>query len=92
MDSRFVRGKAFNQILLAVAHVQQRQVEQACAEGRTAVDTVAELSSGRAVGYIRDLRRRLRPYGADAVVRDFNEHAVTKLPVLEPAERRAGHR
>jgi hypothetical protein len=41
MDGRYVRGKAFNQTLLAVAHVQQKHVDQACSEGRAAVDHVA---------------------------------------------------
>jgi hypothetical protein len=92
MDGRYVRGKAFNQTLLAVSHVQQKQIDQACAEGRTAVQLVGKLSSGRAVGYLRDLRRRLQPYASSAVVRDFNDYAVTTLPGLAPAGTRAEHR
>jgi tetratricopeptide (TPR) repeat protein len=92
MDGRYARGKAFNQTLLAVACVQQRQIEQACAEGRTAVDLVADLSSGRALGYIRDLRRRLQLYADTSEVRAFNDYAASKLPALLPAATRAEDR
>lgn len=89
MDGRYARGKAFNQTLLAVAYAQQKQVDQACHEGRIAVDLVAGLSSQRAVRYVKDLRRRLEPYGATKAVREFNEYAVTRLPALQPAAGRA---
>jgi tetratricopeptide (TPR) repeat protein len=92
MDGRYIRGKAFNQTLLAVAYVQQKQIEKACAEGHVAVGLVADLSSGRANGYIRDLRRRLQPYADTAEVREFNEYAETKLPALQPTARHAGLR
>lgn len=92
MDGRYVRGKAFNQTLLAVAHAQQKKIDEACREGRAAVDLVCELSSGRAVGYLKDLRRRLTPYASAPEVKEFNDYAQNRLPALRPATERAARR
>ncbi len=85
MDGRYIRGKAFNQTLLAVAHTQQKNVDEACREGHAAVDLVCDLSSGRAVGYLKDLRRRLDPYASEPEVKEFNDYAQSRLPSLRPA-------
>ncbi|WP_066363986.1 hypothetical protein [Herbidospora mongoliensis] len=86
MDGRYARGRAFNQILLAVAHVQQGRIDQACAEGRTAVELVSGLNSHRAVGNLKDLFRRLHPYRETAEVRELTDHVNVTLPdLLRPA-------
>ncbi|GAB1822572.1 hypothetical protein [Herbidospora sp. RD11066] len=86
MDDRYARGRAFNQILLAVAHAQQGQVDRACAEGRTAVDLVGGLNSHRAAGNLKDLFRRLHPHRDTIEVRELTEHANLTLPgLLRPA-------
>ncbi|MCW2941679.1 MAG: hypothetical protein JWN00_4664 [Actinomycetia bacterium] len=90
MDGRYVRGKAFNQTLLAVAHVQQKQVDQACAEGRTAVDLVADLASNRAAGYVKDLRRRLEPYACTQVVRSTSTPRLALLRCCQPQRSHIG--
>lgn len=70
MDNNYVRGRAFNLVLLAHAYAQQGEVKQACAVGFKAIDLAAGLNSVRAVRYLSDLRRELAPYRtAPAVVR-----------------------
>jgi hypothetical protein len=82
MDERFVRGKAFNIALLAAGYVAQREVEQACATGREAVDRVVTLHSARAVTYIRNLLVDLSEYEDVEECREFRAYAETRLPAL----------
>lgn len=82
MDERFVRGKAFNVALLAAGYVAQREVEQACATGREAVDRVVTLHSARAVTYIRNLLVDLSEYEDVEECREFRAYAETRLPAL----------
>ena len=49
----YVRGQAFNLTLLAHAQADAGDISAACATGHEAVDVVADLSSARAVGYLR---------------------------------------
>lgn len=80
MDGRFVRGKAFNLSLLAVALAQQDDMEQACAVGVRALDLAAGLRSARSVRYIRDVQRALRRRSDVPAVREFNARVGEHLP------------
>jgi hypothetical protein len=82
MDEQFVRGKAFNVALLAAGYVAQREIEQACATGREAVDRVATLHSARAVTYIKNLLVDLSEYEDVEECREFRAYAETRLPAL----------
>jgi hypothetical protein len=73
MDSRYVRGRQFNLALLARAHAQAGDVEQAAAVGVGAVDVAGGLRSARSVDYLRDLANRLAPHAGLPVVDDFTE-------------------
>jgi hypothetical protein len=62
MDDRYVRGRAFNLALLATAHAQAGEVEQAAAVGREAIRGAEGLQSARAVDYLARLAERLAPH------------------------------
>jgi transcriptional regulator with XRE-family HTH domain len=79
MDDRYVRGRAFNLALLATAHAQAGDLEQAAAVGTDAVRGAEGLQSARAVDYIAQLAQRLAPYAGLPAVAEFAEHAA---PVL----------
>ncbi len=61
MDGRYVRGRQFNLALLAKAHAQAGNLEQAAAVGMEAVEVAEGLRSARSVDYLRDLADRLAP-------------------------------
>ncbi len=85
MDGRYVRGRAFNLSLLAIAYATQGEPEQACHVGRQALDLTVRLNSARSVRYVRDLARRLRPRSDVPAVRDFTVEVWERLPAA------AGH-
>ena len=89
MDSRYVRGQAFNLSLLAAAHTAQGEPEQACVTGRQALDLTVRLTAARSVYYVRDLAQRLRPRADVPAVRDFMAEVRERLPA---AARHAAHR
>jgi transcriptional regulator with XRE-family HTH domain len=82
MDSRYVRGRQFNLALLARAHAQAGDVEQAAAVGIEAADAADGLKSARSADYLRDLAGRLAPHAGLSAVDDFTERV--------PAVRAAG--
>jgi tetratricopeptide (TPR) repeat protein/transcriptional regulator with XRE-family HTH domain len=79
MDENYVRGHAFNLTLLAHAQADAGDLSAACATGHQAVDVVADLSSARAVSYLRDFRSALDPAGATAEVKSLDERLI---PIL----------
>jgi hypothetical protein len=72
----YQRSRAFCQALLATVHLQQREVEQACAAGGRAITLFSQLHSARGRVYIEDLRRRLEPYRQEPAVQEFNLRAA----------------
>jgi hypothetical protein len=80
MDSRYVRGRAFNLALLATACAAQDEPERACSIGRQALDLTMRLTSARSVRYVHDLVRRLRPRADVPAVRDFTTEVAEHLP------------
>ena len=80
MDSRYVRGRAFNLSLLATAYAAQDEPIQASAVGRQALDLTVRLTSARSVRYVRDLVRTLRPRADVPAVRDFTAEVRERLP------------
>jgi tetratricopeptide (TPR) repeat protein len=85
MDSRYVRGRAFNLSLLATAYAAQDEPIQASAVGRQALDLTVRLTSARSVRYVRDLVRTIRPRADVPAVRDFTAEVGERLPAA------AGH-
>jgi hypothetical protein len=80
MDSRYVRGRAFNLSLLATAYATQGEPEQASSVGRQALDLAARLTSARSVRYIHDLVRALHRRADIPAVRDFTAEVHERLP------------
>ena len=80
MDNSYVRGRAFNLALLATAHAQAGDVEQACSVGAEAVNLTAQLESARARQYIRGLRHELRSAATAPAVVAFDELVASALP------------
>ncbi|MEU4208462.1 transcriptional regulator [Streptomyces sp. NPDC026206] len=66
-----VRRRAIDLLLLATAHVQQREVEEACATGTRALELLGTLRSNRGAEYLDDFRQRLEPYRDEPTVREF---------------------
>ncbi|MEU2512768.1 transcriptional regulator [Streptomyces syringium] len=66
-----VRRRAIGLLLLATAHVQQREVEEACATGSRALELLGSLRSNRGAEYLEDFQQRLAPYREESVVREF---------------------
>ena len=91
MVDGYTRGRTFNVILLANAHLQQRNLDEACAAGRQALDLAAGLNSARAIRYTRDLRRRMTPFGKQPSVREFQALAHELLPASDPRRVRNDH-
>jgi hypothetical protein len=66
------RRRAIDLLLLADAQVQQREVEAACDTANQAVSLLSGLRSNRGEEYLDDFRRRLEPFSAEPVVREFH--------------------
>ncbi|WP_436786205.1 transcriptional regulator [Yinghuangia sp. YIM S10712] len=66
-----VRRRAVDTLLLATAHLQQNRLDEACAVAADALGLVARLRSERGQEYLRDFQRRLAPWAAEPVARDF---------------------
>jgi hypothetical protein len=91
MVDGYTRGRAFNVILLANAHLQQREPDQACASGDQALDLAVGLNSARTVRYMRDLRRRMTTFSKEPGVREFQARAHELLPASDPRPLRNAH-
>jgi transcriptional regulator with XRE-family HTH domain len=75
MSPGFVRGRLFNNVLLAGAHVLKEDIDQACAVGHEALDLTGEVSSARAITYIEGLCQQLNPWRTDRRVKEFHDRA-----------------
>jgi hypothetical protein len=87
----YVRGRAFNIVLLANTQLQQKNLDEACAVGNQALDLGSGLQSARTIRYIRDLRRRMSRYNNEPVVDDFQSRAHELLPASDPRASSRGH-
>jgi len=84
MVDGYTRGRAFNVVLLANAHLQQADLEGACAAGDQALDLGSGLQSTRTIRYIRDFRRRLGRFKDSTIVDDFQARAHELIPASDP--------
>jgi hypothetical protein len=75
MDGRYIRGRMFNLTLLASAHIQNGDLDQACGTGVEALRLAGGLHSVRTRSYVLDLRRRLEPYEKEPAVADLTERS-----------------
>lgn len=79
MDSAYARGRQFNLALLARAHHQAGEVEQAAEVAVDAAKAAVELKSERSRDYLRDLASRLAPHAGLPAVQEF-------MSLLSPAQ------
>ena len=79
MDSAYARGRQFNLALLARAHHQAGEVEQAAEVAVDAAKAAVELKSERSRDYLRDLASRLAPHAGLTTVQEF-------MSLLSPAQ------
>lgn len=84
MVDGFTRGRTFNIILLANAHLQRRELDEACAAGDQALGLAVGLNSARTIRYTRDLRRRMTAFASQPVIGEFQERAHELLPGSDP--------
>lgn len=78
---RYARGRQFNLALLAVAHAQAGEPEEAGRVGVQAVEATEGLDSSRARDYVADLANRLAKYAGLPAVHEFCERApITATP------------
>jgi transcriptional regulator with XRE-family HTH domain len=83
MDGRqYARGRQFNLVLLAVAHAQTGEPEEAGRVGMQAADAAEGLHSSRTRDYLADLANRLAKHVGLPAVRDFTDRVE---PVLQGA-------
>lgn len=67
------RSRAFGQLLLIMALIDQGEPEQACAIAQDVLDSTQSLGSYLVIQQLRDIQQLLEPYNAAAVVREFLE-------------------
>ncbi len=91
MVDGYTRGRTFNVLLLANAHLQKRDLDAACAAGNQALNLAAGLRSARTVRYMRDLRRHMSGFSDQPGVREFQARAHDLMPASDPRPLRNGH-
>ncbi|MGH8604435.1 MAG: hypothetical protein ACREXR_17140, partial [Gammaproteobacteria bacterium] len=67
------RSRAFGQLILIMALIDQDEPEQACAIAQEVLDSTQSLGSYLVIQQLRDIQLLLEPYSANMVVRDFLE-------------------
>jgi len=82
-DSMYVRSLSFCRTVLATAHAQRGELDEALHIARGVVDTAAQLRSQRVMSYLDDFRNRLDVFGASAATMEFDLYVAERLPKLE---------
>jgi hypothetical protein len=75
MRPGYERGRVFNLALLAHGHALEGDFDEAARVGSQAADLTVDLLSHRAVSYIRDVARELKPHRGEARVAEFRKRA-----------------
>jgi hypothetical protein len=76
-DQSAVRNNAFRLLFRAEGHLQQQEIEAACADLGEVVDLVALNGSTRVGVRLRELRQRLDPTVQTAALRELDERLAT---------------
>ncbi|MEB3371294.1 helix-turn-helix transcriptional regulator [Saccharopolyspora mangrovi] len=71
MSAGYERGKLFNTALLASILAELREIDEACAVGRDALQLGRKLQSARTVVYLQDFATRLRRHQAAPAVAEL---------------------
>jgi len=75
-DITFLRSDFFATIVLADAHVDAGQIEQACGVALQALMAGEQIRSARCVNYLREFQHRLAAAGNSRAIADFHEQAA----------------
>jgi hypothetical protein len=67
------RSRAFGQLILIMALIEQGEPEQACAIAREVLNSTQSLGSYLIIQQLREIQLLLEPYKCTAVVREFLE-------------------
>jgi len=73
------RSRAFGQLILIAALIEQREPEQACDIAREVLNSTQSLSSYLVIGQLRDIQLQLEPYKNTAAVGEFLEYLTEAL-------------
>ncbi|WP_042376854.1 hypothetical protein [Streptacidiphilus melanogenes] len=73
-----VRRRAVDLVLLAIAQLQLRDVDEACDTGARAMELMSGLRSARGTEYLDDFRRMLEPYRHQRSVQEFQARAMAE--------------
>ncbi|MDF3293395.1 hypothetical protein [Streptomyces silvisoli] len=76
MSGSHVRSDFFATMVLADAHLQAGEPEEACRVALDALDLGEQLKSARCVAYLAEFRQHLARIGETPIVRDFYEQAA----------------
>jgi tetratricopeptide (TPR) repeat protein len=83
LDAAHLQGRARREALseaaLALGKLQHGEVEAAAAKATKVVQLSATVNSSRCVETVRELQRKLTPYGEVSEVQRFNQHAQQLL-------------
>ncbi|MBT2505547.1 transcriptional regulator [Streptomyces sp. ISL-98] len=77
-QNRARRG-AMSQAALSVSHLQNRDLEAAHSASLKTLDLARRVKSSRCVDAVKDVQRRMVPFGTHPLVADFNERARVLL-------------
>jgi hypothetical protein len=75
-DGTYVRSDFFATMVLAHAHLGQREVEEGCRVALRALDLGQQLKSARRAAYLREFRNQLATVGSPVLVKEFEEQAA----------------
>lgn len=78
-EKLYVRSLSFCRTVLATAHLQAGELEQALDTARGVVDTAADLRSFRVVSYLDTFRKELDQRPASTAGREFTEYLAMKM-------------
>lgn len=76
-DITFLRSDFFATVVLADAHADAGEIEQACGVALQALTAGEQIRSGRCVNYLREFEQRLAAAGHSRAIADFHEQAAS---------------
>ena len=75
-DTTFLRSDFFAMMVLADAHADAGEIEQACGVALQALTAGEQIRSARCVNYLREFHQRLAGAGKSNAITDFSEQAA----------------
>ena len=76
-DTTFLRSDFFAMMVLADAHADAGEVEQACGVALQALTAGEQIRSARCVNYLREFEQRLTAAGKSNAITEFSEQAAS---------------